>query len=201
MKNIGYILFFICLLPGTLFAQAPELEETIYVVRQQNRTEMPFDACDPALPFLGTQPRISAVRSDLYSVHTKKTNGSVLKDDLKKVGTVFGCTVDWTPETERGFPTADFGQVWQMTLNGKEYTVTGSLRLRTDPANPPFGFPIPNTGMVLLTSTGTVHKSFATDWPPVVVGTMSGNFLSDPLAIGGYDELAIFTISLYEPKD
>lgn len=197
MKNIGYALCAVFFLPCTLFAQTPEIEETIYIVRQQNRVPVPLENCDWAKPFLGVQPLRSANLSDLYAVHTKDTDGSILNDDVNKVGKVLGCTAEPTPELERGFQTGDFGEVWQVTLlNGKEYTVTGSNRLRTDPVNGP-GFPM--MGMSLSTQTGTVYKSFATDWPPVVVGAMSGNFLADPLEIGGFDELAILSFSLYEP--
>jgi len=93
---------------------------------------------------------------------------------------------------------ADFGAIWQMTLNGVDYTVTGSNRLGTDPFSFPYGFPIPNSGMVLGTGTGTVHKPFFTNWPAVVVGPFSCTWLCDQLQDGSFDDVATCTISLYE---
>jgi hypothetical protein len=199
MKKLTCLLGAMLLVPSVIFAQAPTLQESIHVVRQQNRNAVPAETCDWALPLLGGQELISSFHSDLYSVHTKKTNASTLKDDIKKVGSLLGCTADFTLEYERvEYLTADFGEIWQMELNGKEYTVTGSNRMRTGPTNPPYGFPSPFTGMFIGTSTGTVHKSFADYWPPVVVGSFSCNFLSDPSQVGAFEELATCTISLYE---
>lgn len=187
------------LAPSVLFAQAPAIQESIHVVRQQNRTAVPAEACNWAIPFLGGQALISSFLSDLYTVHTKKTDGSTLKDDVKKVGWSLGCTAEFTLEYERvDYLTADFGEIWQVELNGTEYTITGSNRMRTDPTSPPYGFPSPLTGMFIGTSTGTVHKSFSDYWPPVVVGSFSCNFLTDPSQSGGFEELATCTISLYE---
>jgi hypothetical protein len=198
MKKCYVLPCVILLVPGVLLAQAPELEESIYVVRQQNRVAVPASACDWALPFLGGQPLYSSNSSELYSVLTKNKNGSLMKTKAK-VGTLLGCTAAPTVEYERvETPTADFGKVWQMTLNGKDYTVGGSDRLRTNPLVYPYGFPVPFTGMVLGTSTGTVAKSFLTNWPPVVVGSVSCTWLSDPSQDNSFDEVATCTISLYE---
>ena len=197
MKKFSLFLTAFFLMPGILLAQPPVLTETIYVVRQQNKTAVPPDACEWALPILGGQPLYSSNSSELYSILTKNKNGSLIKVK-EKVGTLLGCTAYPTPELERGFPTADFGEIWQMTLNGKDYTITGSNRLRTDPFNEPFGFPVPYSGMSLGTSTGTVHRSFFTTLPPVVVGSLSCTWLADPQQIGGYEDVANCTISLYE---
>lgn len=197
MKKFSLLLTPLFLMPSAILAQTPELEETIYVVRQQNRTAVPAEYCDWALPLLGGQPLYSSNTSELYSVLTKNKNGSLIKVK-EKVGGLLGCTAYFTPAFERGYPTADLGEIWQMTLNGKDYTVTGSNRLRTDPFNEPFGFPVPDSGMVLGTSTGTVHKSFATTLPPVVVGSFSCTWLADDQQVGGYEDVATCTISLYE---
>jgi hypothetical protein len=198
MKKFSLLLTTFFLMPGILLAQPPELKETIYVVRQQNKTAVPPDACAWALPILGGQPLYSSNISELYSVLTKNKNGSLIKIK-QKVGTLLGCTAYFTPALERGYPTADLGEIWQMTLNGRDYTVTGSNRIRTDPFNPPFGFPVPDSGMTLGTSTGTVHKSFfTTPLPPVVVGSFSCTWLSDPSESGSYEDVTTCTISLYE---
>jgi len=197
MKKLNLLLTPLFLISGAVLAQAPAPEETIYVVRQQNRTALPSELCEPALPLLGGQPLYSSSSSELYSILTKNKNGSLIKIK-QKIGTLIGCWAFPTPELERGYPTADFGAVWQMTLNGNDYTITGSNRLRTDPLNPPFGFPVPNTGMSLGTSTGTVFTSFFSPVPPVVVGSFSCTWLGDPTQSGTYEAVATCTISLYE---
>lgn len=197
MKKFNLLLIPLYLISSAVLAQAPMPEETIYVVRLQNRTEIPAELCDAALPLLGGQPLFLSFSSDLYSILTKNKNGSLMKIK-QKVGTLVGCWAEPTLGLERGIPTLDFGSVNQMTLNGSEYTITGSQRLRTDPFSPPYGFPVPNTGMSLGTSTGTVYKSFFTTLPPVVVGSLSCTWLSDPSQSGTYEELATCTISLYE---
>ena len=63
MKRIIALFAFVSLCPYWVFAQ--ELEETIYVVSQVNRTELPLESCNWALPLLGGQPLISAARSHL----------------------------------------------------------------------------------------------------------------------------------------
>ena len=204
MNNFTYRLAVLCLASGSSFAQTtfepvtPQtaLEESTYVVRQQNRIDLPTEACDWALPLLGGQPVLVARRGDLYVVDTKNTDGSLVSDDIIKVGAGQSCIAEPTPELERGYPTGDYGLVSQITFMGKEYTVTGSARLRTDPT---FGN-FPGEGMFITTISAGIYKSFATTLPPEIVGAMSGNSLTDPLAIGGFNEMAIFTITLYEPQ-
>ena len=198
MKRISSLLVIISLCPFQVFAQ--DFKETIYVVSQVNRTELPLESCNWALPLLGGQPLISAARSELYSVSNKHKKGFI-KNPKRQVGTLEGCTAEGTLEYERvDFPTADLGEIWRLTLHGEQYTVTGSNRFRTNPFDYPNGFPVPNTGMFLGTGTGTVHKPFATHWPPVVVGSFSTNYvLSSSPADGIRQDLSsIITIRLYE---
>lgn len=204
MNNYMYRLAVLCLASGPVFAQTTfepvnpqtDLVERTYVVRQNNRVDLPTEACDWALPLLGGQPVLVARRGDLYVVDTKNTDGSLVSDDIIKVGAGQSCIAEPTPELERGYPTGDYGLVSQITFMGKEYTVTGSARLRTDPT---FGN-FPGEGMFITTISAGIYKSFATTLPPEIVGAMSGNSLTDPLAIGGFNEMAIFTITLYEPQ-
>lgn len=199
MNKFNLLLAPVLLAPGILLAQAPALEESIYVVRTQNKIAVPGEVCAPLLPLLGGGALYSSNTSDLYSVLTKNKNGS-FKKTKQKVGTILGCNSELTPEWERVvFQTGDFGSVWQMSLNGKDYTITGASRLRTNPFISPYGFPVPNSGMVLGGSTGTIHKSFAETWPDIVtVGSFSCTWLGDPNQVGGFDDLATCTISLYE---
>jgi hypothetical protein len=199
MKQHIFLIVSMVLLPNVLHAQTTELEESIFIVAQENRMALPPEACDWALVFLGGQPLISAAHSDLYSVKVKN-DGSVVRSKTP-VGELVGCTADFTLEYERViFPTADLGEVWQMTLHGTDYTVGGSNRFRTDPFSYPYGFPVPNTGMWLGTGTGTIHKSFETDWPPVVVGSFSTNYVFSESSTVGFnpDLSSIITIRLYE---
>ena len=199
MKKASFLIVTIVFLPNALQAQTVELEESIFIVAQENRVALPAEACDWALELLGGQPLISAAHSDLYSVKVKN-DGSVVRSKTP-VGELVGCTGDPTLEYERViFPTADLGEVWQMTLHGTDYTITGSNRFRTNPGAYPYGFPVPYTGTWLGTGTGTIHKSFETDWPPVIVGSFSTNYIYSDSSTDGFnpDLASILTIRLYE---
>jgi hypothetical protein len=198
--KIIVLLSAIFLIPGTIFAKDADDGEKIYVVYQQNRIPIPVDElknlCDPEEWLFGGQPVFAGSRADLYSVHTKKTDGSILKDDLKKVGSLVGCQSALQPVLERGaFPTLDGGLVIYLTLNGNQYMVTGSNRLRT---NPVFGFPEP--GQFLSGSTGTIQKPFTlADFPNniEVVGSISINTISAFTGGNLDDSSSIYTLRLY----
>jgi hypothetical protein len=198
MKKLNTVLLAIAILPGAVFAQTPDYEGVIYVVQQQNTTAAPDEAldelCAGAKLFLGGRAVVGAARSDLYSVTLDGTDGSILTDDVAKVGEIAGCTGVGGPEMERvEWPTRDFGQVAQLTLHGKQYTVTGSSRLRT---NPDPGFP--GEGMFLSGMTGTISKPFELGVVPEVVGAMTANTISIPGKDGNFVSQSLFTIRLYE---
>ena len=198
MKKVSSFLVVVFLYPCLAFPQ--ELIESIYVVAQENRTALPPERCNWALKFLGGMPLLSSTRSDLYSLKIKDKDGSVTKSK-KPVGVLVGCTSEGIPEYERvDYLTLGLGEIWKMHLHGKNYTVTGSNRLRTNPFVSPYGFPVPNTGMFLATGTGTIHKPFETHWPRVVVGSFSTNYVYSEGPAEGFnpDLLSIVTIRLYE---
>lgn len=202
--KISMLLSGIFLISSAVLARDANYGEQIIVAQQQNRMliqpgEDLVEACSWATPLLGGVPAFSGASSDLYSVQTKKTNGSILKDDLKKVGSLLGCQSDLEgPLFERIlFPTADVGQVIYLTLNGNDYIVTGSSRLRT---NPIFGPGFPGPGMFLSGGTGTIQKPFTeADFPDniQVVGSLSVNTISKPLGEGAFNSSSIFTFRLY----
>jgi hypothetical protein len=200
MKKLCLLLIPFLFFTNTAFAKKDTSEESIFVVAQQNIRPIPLDDvatdCGLLQPLLFS-PVAFGNRSDLFSVQSKKTNGVLLKDDIKKVGELLGCFNSGSPEIERLIiDTFDFGAVWGLELDGKIYIVTGMSRLRTDPAvDVNIGAP----GDFLGVSTGTVFtpESIMMD-PPVPVGSFSANYRAN--IYGGPTTGGILTIRLL-PQD
>ena len=178
MKKLCLLLIPFLFFTNTAFAKKNTSEESIFVVAQQNIRPIPLDDlatdCGLLQPLLFS-PVAFGNRSDLYSVQSKKTNGVLLKDDIKKVGELLGCFNSGSVEIERLIiATYDFGAVWGLELDGKIYIVTGMSRLRTDPAvDVNIGAP----GDFLGVSTGTVFTPESIQMvPPVPVGSFSANY-------------------------
>ena len=202
MKKLCLLLIPFLFFTNTAFAKKDTSEESIFVVAQQNISPIPLDdlATDCGLlePLLFS-PVAFGTRSDLFSVQSKKTNGVLLKDDIKKVGELLGCFNSGSPEIERLIiDTFDFGAVWGLELDGKIYIVTGMSRWRTNPL--PGGDVIMGVpGDFLGVSTGTVFtpESILMD-PPVPVGSFSANYRAN--IYGGPTTGGILTIRLL-PQD
>lgn len=197
MKKLNTLLLAIGMLSGAVFAQTSGYEEVIYVVQQQNRTVVPEEnldvVCADAKLFFGGRDVLGAASSDLYSVTVEGTNGSVIDDDVTKVGEIDGCQDVGGAEMERvEWPTYDWGLISLLTLNGKQYTVTGSSRLRNDP-DPGF----PGEGMFMSGTTGTIFERFEMGVVPQVVGSMTANSITIPGEDGTYSTQSLFTIRLY----
>lgn len=199
MKKLCLLLIPFLFFTSTAFAKKPAKnhtpEESIFVVAQQNIRPIEELASDCLFStFLFVDPAFGT-RSDLYSVQSKKTNGVLLKDDIKKVGELTGCFDVGSPQLERFvIPTYDFGGAWLLTLHGQDYVVTGMSRWRTNPL--PGGDVIMNVpGDFLGVSTGTVFtpESIQMD-PPVPVGSFSVNYRAN--IAGGPATGGILTLRL-----
>ena len=198
MKSLYLLLIPTLLFTNAALAENATPEETIYVVQQKNRRPVDDLAVDCAWASQVFVAAIQGNRSDLYSLQTKKTNGVVLKDKIKKVGELVGCFDQGSPQVERGIvPTYDAGQAWLLKLDGKQYIVTGMTRLRTDPTQEVF-FGIPGTYLGVGTGTVFTPESIAM-FPPVPVGSFSSNAIGNFFGVPGERNEGILTIRLYSP--
>ena len=192
-----------------VFAQGFSFEEKIHVVQTKNSEplENPAESCAWANN-LFVQP-VGGDTADLYSLQSKKTNGIVLKEGIKKVGEMIGCFDIGSPQLERGVvPTYDLGRAWGIRLEEQDYIVTGMSRLRTDPSAPQdqiFGVP----GTALLVSTGTIFtRASLENWQPgddlpSPVGSLSGNAIINliPGFVSPIPAESILTLRIYTPVD
>ena len=91
LKQKAFILLLggIFLIPGTAFADAEDFDEITYVFRSFE-SDVPADlqeCLDIGIPYV---PDFVS-NYDLYSLHSKKTNGLVLNEDIKRIGHVLTC--------------------------------------------------------------------------------------------------------------
>jgi hypothetical protein len=170
-----------------------QIRGPLLFLKTENVTPVSPEDCAWANPFL-QEVSIGGFDSDLFTVQSKKTSGELLKDTINKVGEIRACLGQGFPATERGLLVADFGIVWDLSLNGQSYLVGGGGRFRTNPPAFPPNFPEP--GMSLAGTTGTIVI------PPNVftpVGSMSGNTLGNEFGIAGYEDGSLITVRLYAP--
>ena len=101
MKIFISFLTAIFISPSIALADASDFEEVDYVFRSYvSENAPPIDDCyDIGAIF----PSTLASNFDLYSLQSKKTNGIVLKDNIKKIGHVLTC-VDASELTPGGNP-------------------------------------------------------------------------------------------------
>ncbi len=198
MKRIGLILILSCFTPFIAQAEVPEFLESLYIFSTQNLVPADIEGgdCDWAELPLG-EPAVAGFHQELFSVHSKKTSGELLKDDLKQVGKLDACVAGTPiPNQERIQTVYDLGAVWLLHINEKVYFVGGHLRFRT-PA-PGTGAEFPGPGYTLLSGTGTILNPITLDWR----GSMTSNAISDPIEIGNgdYEIGSIITVRLYTPN-
>ena len=199
MKKLCLLLLPLLAITNAAFAKKPASEESVFVVAQQNIRPLPLDEGGLVPDCVLLEPVLFSfaafgTKSDLYSIQSKKTNGTLLKDDIKEVGELLSCLYSGSAQLERNntIATYDFGAVWELALDGKTYIVTGMSRLRTDPAvDVNVGAP----GDFLGVSTGTVFTPESIlEVPPVPVGSFSVNYHAN--IFGGPATGGILTIRL-----
>jgi len=198
MKNLFFLVIPAFLLNSIAYADNGTVEEQVYVVQQQNARPATGSECDWAYD-LGVNVVLGTI-SDLYSVQSKKTTGSLLVNDIKKVGEIIGCIDAGEPTFERpinppgaGYPTYELGHVWRLLLNGKQYVVTGMSRVRAADFG---GAP----GTILAVATGTIFtEGSIVETPPIPVGSLSGNYITNLYGLPYPAEVtgSIFTLRIY----
>jgi len=182
-------------LTTAIFSYYVNAGERVYVMMEKNTHPVDDLAVECGWANLVFVVPAAGIRSDLYSIQSKKTNGVLLEDDIKKVGESLDCIDSGDFTIERGFqPIYDFGEAWLLSVHGQDYIVTGMSRIRTNPNfNPVLGIP----GEFLGVSTGSIftEESIQED-PPRAVGSYSSNFrasiVGGPYA-GGIVTLRIIT--------
>ena len=169
-------------LVAAVFSHYANAGEKVYVMMEKNTRPVDDLAVECGWANLVFVIPAAGIRSDLYSIQSKKTNGVLLRDDLNKVGESLDCIDSGDFTIERGNQVIyDFGEAWLLSVHGQDYIVTGMSRLRTNPnLNPVLGIP----GEFLGVSTGSIFtEETIQEVPPRPVGSYSSNFRAS--AVGG----------------
>lgn len=117
MNKLTLLLLSTLLLSGTALGQ--DFYERVYIYSPfPSEREFTLDQCLPAGSF-GVIATLGA-NFDLYSLHTKKTNGLVLNEKVKKVGEVLVCQ-DWN-----GWVYPNKVPVyWEISIDGMDMVAVG----------------------------------------------------------------------------
>jgi hypothetical protein len=184
--NISFLfLIAIFFVPGMALADAQDFDEVTYVFRSFE-SDVPVDiqeCFDMDIPFVTT----NAADYDLYSFHSKKTNGRILTENIKKIGHVLTC-LDWSgiiAWENRFDPIPAF---FKVTLDGMELILQGQLQF--------LSFDVPEELLGLSTATLQVVEG-----PPDVIGgwlvsnTITNLFGLPGYANGSYASIRLFTLA------
>ena len=183
LKQKAYILLLgaIFLIPGMAFADAEDFDEITYVFRSFE-SEVPADlqeCVDIGIPYVPD----FANNYDLYSLHSKKTNGLVLNEDIKRIGHVLTCGdfsgIGW----ENVFD--PFPMYFKVTLDGMELIAQGQGRY--------LSLDVPEDLLFMLTATLRIIEA-----PPEIIGGwLVTNTLSNPFGLPGYVGGSFASIRLF----
>ena len=183
--NISFLfLIAIFFVPGMALADAQDFDEVTYVFRSFE-SDVPADiqeCFDIGIPFV---PDVAA-NYDLYSFHSKKTNGRILTENINKISHVLTCA-DWSGLTweNRFDPIPVF---FKVTLDGMELILQGQLRFLSIDVPEPF----------LGLSTVTIQ---VVEGPPEVLGgwlvsnTITNIFGLPGYVNGSYASIRLFTLA------
>lgn len=202
MEKILYALVLILMFPIALFAGEREFDETKYVFQSLNPKplEDPDVECDWAIPNLAL-PLVGGSTADLYTLQTSESNGMVVEPKTK-VGTLTACWDVGQNILDNGSPSYMMGIVFWLVTDDLALFSSGSQIIRTEPgfpqSTPEFGL----RDMTLWSSGNTVWREI--DGSPGAweeIGSMTANIHTNPGGIAGYEEGAIITLRLFEPRD
>lgn len=182
VKKLTLLLTTVFFMPNIAFSDAADFDEIDYVFRSFE-SEIPAEIQD--CYDIGFFSPTSFTNFDLYSLQSKKTNGKVLKDNIKKIGHVLTC-VDFTGVSlENPFVTTPAR--FKVTIDGMELIVEGQGNYRS------LDVPEPLLGMA-------VYSLRIVEGPSNVVGGwLVTNTISNALGVPGYVNGSFATIRLFTP--
>lgn len=181
MKKIILLSIALFFTPSTVLADAADFDETDYVFRSFI-TDTPADiqeCFDIGAPFVPD----TFAHFDLYSLQSKKTNGIVLKDNIKVIGHVLTCFDGSGIGPENPFDL--FPAHFKVTLDGMEFIVQGQARF--------LSFDIPEFPLGMVSVTARV-----VDGPSELIGGwLVSNSISNVFGLPGYVNGSFATIRLF----
>lgn len=185
LKQKAFILLLgaVFLMPGMAFSDGEDFDEITYVYRTFE-LDVPIDLqeCnDLSTPFISNW----AAKWDLYSFHSKKTNGLVLNDDINRIGQTLGCA------DVSGFGWDNlFDPIpiyFKLSFDGMELIAEGQSRW--------LSIDVPEDLVVMAVSWARII-----DGPPEIIGGwMITNVLNSPFGVPGYVGGSFTSIRLFTP--
>ena len=183
--NISFLfLIAILFVPSMALADAQDFKEVTYVFRSFE-SEVPVDiqeCFDMDIPFVTT----NAANYDIYSFHSKKTNGMVLNETVKRIGHVLTCVNASGIGPEN--PWDSVPAYFKVTLDGMEFIVQGYGRF--------LSLDVPEDLLGLATYTLEIIEG-----PPEVIGgwlvtnTITNTFGLPGYVNGSYASIRLFTLA------
>ena len=180
-QKASILLGAIFLMPGIAFSDAEDFDEVTYVFRSfESAVPADIQDCfDMDIPFITSH----TAGFDIYSFHSKKTNGLVLNEDIKRIGHVLTCA-DWS-ETTPESPWVPVPAYFKVTLDGMELLAQGQGRL--------LSLDVPEAFLGLSTWTLEIIEG-----PPEVIGGwLVTNTISNVFGLPGYVNGSFASIRLF----
>jgi hypothetical protein len=188
MRKSSLLLLSALVVSGMTFAQ--DYYERVYIYSPfPTENEFTLDQCIPAGNF-GLIPTVGG-RFDLYSLQTKKTNGIVLNDKVKRVGGLLVCQ-DWNAWSPVNNTVPVY---WEISIDGMDMVAVG------------LGTPeLPGGGVVLNAALPSsflmnISANILYGSPGVAGGTVTSSVVLDysPDGSSEYPTEALQVIRLYTP--
>lgn len=181
LKAFILLLGIIALMPGMAFADAEDFDEITYVFRSfESEVPASLQECiDIGIPYAPD----FASNYDLYSLHSKKTSGLVLHENIKRIGHVLTCGngsgVGWDN------PFDPFPVYFKITVDGMELIAQGQGRF--------LSLDVPEYPLGLASYTLKII-----DAPPGIIGGwLVTNTISNVAGLPGYINGSFATIRLF----
>jgi len=182
-----YILFLIAIffVPSMALADGEDFDEVTYVFRSFE-SEVPADiqdCFDMDIPFVTTH----AASYDIYSYHSKKTNGMVLKETINRIGHVLTCS-DWS-DVGPSNPFVPIPAYFKVNLDGMELITQGQGRI--------LSLDVPEDLLGLTSWTLEIIEA-----PPEIIGgwlvtnTITNAFGLPGYANGSFASIRLFTLAV-----
>lgn len=181
LKTFILLLGIIVLMPGMAFADGDDFDEITYVFRSFE-SEIPAglqECMDIGIPFVPD----FASNYDLYSFQSKKSNGRVLHENIKRIGHVLTCGDFSGIEWENRFD--PFPMYFKVTLDGMELIAQGQARY--------LSLDVPEDFLGMLSATMEIIEA-----PPEYIGGwLVSNTISNIFGLPGYVNGSFASIRLF----